>query len=60
MNILLTLLRRRPRVGRGLGIGWLVSFALGYAVRDLMDEDSQIRKRLQKKKGQANISDDES
>ena len=49
MDLLLAVLRRRPRFGRGLGVGWIVSFALGYAVRSLLDENSDIRKKLKKK-----------
>lgn len=50
MNLLMSILRRRPRFGRGLGVGWLVSFALGYVVRDLLDDNSEIKKRFSKKK----------
>ena len=50
MNFLMEIIRRRPSLGRSLGVGWLVSFALGYVVRDLLDDDSDIRKRFSRKR----------
>lgn len=34
----------RPWRGRGLGLGWILAFGLGYALRDLQEPDSQVRK----------------
>jgi hypothetical protein len=38
-----SLMRATIHRGRGAGLGWIVAFALGYAVRDLQEPDSRVR-----------------
>ncbi len=35
--------------GRGLGIGWIFSFAMGLLIRDLMDDEGLTRSFFRKK-----------
>lgn len=37
------LMRATIHRSRGAGLGWIVAFALGYAVRDLQEPDSRVR-----------------